>query len=55
MKHQKYFIHRPTLVCLINVLHALFNFGQTSTMHDLIGPACLLIFGLFSSLYEIKF
>ena len=44
-----------TLVCLINVMHALFNFGPTSTGTILFGPARLLIFGHFYSLYEMKF
>ena len=38
----------PTLVCLINVLHTLFNFGPTSTLHDLIFPVYMkLNFKLF--------
>ena len=36
-----------TLVCLINVLHALFNFGQTSTLHDLIWPCKFIDFWTF--------
>ena len=37
----------PTLVCLINVMHALLNFGPTSTLHDLIWPCTFIDFWTF--------
>ena len=36
-----------TLVCLINVLHGLFNFGPTFTLHDLIWPCTFINFWTF--------
>ena len=35
-------VHTP--VCLINVPHALLNFGPTSTLHDLIWPCTFIYF-----------
>ena len=42
------FLHSSyTLVCLINVLHALFNVGSASTLHDLIWPCTFIDFWTF--------
>ena len=39
--------YKTTLVCLVNVLHALFDFGPASTLHDLIWPCTFINFWTF--------